>query len=64
MARMEPERVEEMDEIICEECEQVVDGVATEGRFTGVCCNCEQEMRREDAQFTKDHIYVFGNGDY
>jgi hypothetical protein len=49
--------------MICEECEQEVDSLCTKGRFTGVCHNCEVELRREDTYFQKDHAYVFGDGD-
>ena len=46
---------------ICEECENEVDSVATSGRFAGCCANCETELKREDAQFDRDHAYVFGD---
>ena len=48
-------------ELICEECEQEVDCVAMQGRFAGCCVNCEQELKREDFYFTRDHAYVFGD---
>ncbi len=48
-------------EIVCEECEQAVDKLSTQGPYFGVCVNCEQELRREDAHFMKDHQYEFGD---
>lgn len=50
--------------LICEECEQEVDDLAQDGRFTGVCLSCEIELRREDEAFATGHNYVFGEEDY
>ncbi len=48
---------------ICEECGLAVDKVASDGRFQGICPECEVELSKEALHYRKGFRYVFGETD-